>query len=102
MRSNLADLPRRAWALFRRGGTGSASDRTVSCEEEQTDFELLDEHGDHLGTIQTAPASPSFGTGAPTYLLTRIHRRAHDLCSRLRDRGSIDKRKPTRSEDHTR
>jgi hypothetical protein len=86
MRSKLADLPRRAWALFRRGGTGGALVRTVSCAEDQTDFELLDERGDHLGTIKTIPSAPSFGNGAPTYLITRLLRRAYDLGTHVRDR----------------
>ena len=101
MRTKLSHLPRMAIRLFRRGGTHGAPIRTVNCAEAHTDFELLDEHGDHLGTIRTAPATPSFGTGAPTYLLTRLQRRAHELYSRFRDRTAIDKKQHHRSEDHT-
>ena len=100
MRNRLSELPLRARALFRHGGTQSASARAVRCVDAHTDYELLDEHGDHLGTIRTSPSAPSFGNGAPTYLLTRLLRRAYDLGTRVRDWPKANGESTPMSEDH--
>ena len=97
MRSRLMDLPRKARALFQRGGIRRAVGCTVSSA---IDYELLDESGQHLGTIKTSPAAPTFGKGAPTYLLTRLLRRARDLGARLGDQATLGVEEPE-SEEHT-
>lgn len=99
MYSRLTDLPRKARALFHRGGTQSAPGRTVSCVAALASYELLDQRGDHLGTIETIPTAPAFGTGAPTYFLTRILRRAHIIGTRVRDRQRANAESTPTSED---
>ena len=99
MRSRLTDLPRKARALFHRGGTQGATGRRVSCVEAPANYELLDERGDHLGTIKTTQAGPTFGQGAPAYFLTRLLRRAHDLGARVRGLPSANPEATPLSED---
>jgi len=99
MRSRLSELPRKARALFRRGGTQDAPARTVPCVEAHADYELLDECGDHLGTIRTTPTAPSFGNGAPTYLLTRLLRRACNFGAHIRERPTVNAESTPMSED---
>jgi hypothetical protein len=99
MRSRLTDLPRKARALFHRGGTQGASGRTVLCAWAHGNYELLDDRGDHLGTIRTAQTDPTFGPGAPTYFLTRLLRRACNLGSRVRDRSKANAEPIPMSED---
>jgi len=79
MRSRMIDLPRMARALFRRGGRRSAHGHVASTARQADDHELLDERGNHVGTLRTTMAAPKFGLGAPTYLLTRLLRRVDSL-----------------------
>jgi len=83
MHSRLIDLPRRALALFRRIGARGAQGRTVSYAGDAPDWQLLDERGNHLGTIMTTQTAPTFGRGAPTYFLARLLHRACDLGTRF-------------------
>ncbi len=100
MHNRLIDLPRKALALFRRGGTRGASGRTVSYVGDTPDWQLLDERGNHLGTITKTETAPTFGRGAPTYFLARLLYRARDLSTCL-GRHVVGAAENSKSEDQT-
>jgi hypothetical protein len=84
----LGELLRAAKVLLRRRRLLNPNVHAVSAATALGNYELIDERGDRLGMIRTSPTVPTFGNGAPTYLLTRLQHRAHELCTRFCSRTS--------------